>query len=111
MDSDQTAAAQTPAPRPPIRGAEADPRPCRTDGDLVCAPQWHSVEHAAPGDGLRLREHLLAPARAVATRGRVETIASGLAHRIAPAWPTRSGADRGRQRFASRVARGKKTGP
>ena len=34
-----------------------------------------------------------------------------LLDRIAPAWPARSGARRGRQRLAPRAARGKKTGP
>jgi transposase len=53
----------------------------------------------------------LAAARALATCGRLETITYGLAHRIAAARPTRSGARRGRQFLAPRGARGKKTGP
>lgn len=111
MDSDRAAAAQTPTPQPPTRRSETDPRPRGADRNSVCAPQRHSVEHAAPGEGLRLREYLLASARAVATRGRVETAASGLAHRIAPVGPARSRPRSRRQCLTPRAARGKNTGP
>src|SRR5437763_307591 len=111
METARTTAAETTAAQPPIRWPETDPRPRRADGDSVCAPQRHPVEDVAEGDGLRLRQHLLASVGAVAARGRLEAPPSRLADRIAPTRPTRSGARGRRQCVAPRAARGKKTGP
>lgn len=111
METARTPASQTAAAQPPTRRSETDPRPRGADGDSVCAPQRHSVEHAASADGLRVRQYVLAPARAVATRRRLETAASGRTHRITSTGPTRSRPRGGRQCLAPRVARGKKTGP
>jgi len=69
------------------------------------------VEHAAARDGLRVGQSVLAAARALATGGRLETVACRPAHRTAPPRPTRSGAGGRRQLVAPRGARGKKTGP
>src|SRR3981081_2074003 len=110
MDANRTTIAQTAAPPPPIRGTEADSRPRGADGDSLRAAQWHPVEDAPDGDGLRVRQHLLAPTRGVAAGGGVEAAPSCLADRVASARPTRSGARRGRQCVAPRAARGKKTG-
>jgi transposase len=60
---------------------------------------------------MRVGEHVLASARRLATRGRVATLASDLARRIAPAGSPRSPVGRRRQFVVARVARGKKTGP
>src|SRR5688572_1906497 len=111
MDSDRTAAAQTQASRSPTRRSQTHTRPRGADGDLVCAPQRHPVEHAAEGDGLRLREHVLAAARPLATGRRLETVTHGVANRAAPARRARCGAGDRRQCLPPRVARGKKTGP
>src|SRR5439155_9671799 len=111
MDSDRTTAAETQAPRSPTRGSQAHCRPRGADGDSVRTPQRHSVEHAAEGDGMWLWQHVLAPARAVATSGRLETAAWRIAHRITPPWRARSGPRDCRQCVAARAARGKKTGP
>src|ERR1700730_8792130 len=85
MDANRTTIAQTAAAQPPARGTEADSRPRGADGDSLCAPQWHPVEDAPEGDGLRFRQHLLAPTRAVAARGGVEAAPSCLADRVAAA--------------------------
>src|SRR3972149_6451003 len=111
MESDRTPAAHTASAQSPTRRPQTDSRPRRTVGDSVCAPQRHPVEDVAAGDGLRLRQHVLASAGAVAARGFLEAAPSRLAHRIAPTGPARSGARRGRQCLAPRAARGKKTGP
>src|SRR5712691_4336063 len=111
MDSDRTATAQTTTAQPPICRSETDSGPCGADGDSLCAAQRHPLEDVAEGDGLRLRQHVLASTRAMAARRRVDAAPSGLAHGVATTRPARSGARRRRQRLAPRVARGKKTGP
>src|SRR5439155_12932609 len=84
---------------------------CRAHRDPVRTSQRVAMEHAAPRDGLRLRQYLLAAAGALATGGRLATVTYGLAHRIAAARATRFGPSGGRQFLAPRAARGKKTGP
>src|SRR6266436_2438478 len=111
MDSDRTATAQTTTAQPPICRSETDSGPCGADGDSLCAAQRHPLEDVAEGDGLRLRQHVLASTRAMAARRRVDAAPSGLAHGVATTRPARSGARRRRQRLAPRVARGNKTGP
>ena len=111
MDTDRTTAAQTAAAQPPARRSEADSRPRGVDRDSVRASQRHPLEDAPEGDGLRIRQHLLAAAGAVAARRRLEAAPSGPAHGVAPTRPTRSGARGRRQRLAPRAARGEKTGP
>ena len=111
MGADRTAAAETAAAQPSIRRAEADSRPGGADGHSVRAPQRPAVEHAATRDGLRVGHDLLAAARPLATRRRVEAPARGAAGRTPPPRRARSGPRRRRQFVAPRAARGKKTGP
>src|SRR5260370_17820405 len=111
MDPDRTAAPDTSAAQPPIRGPEADAGPRRADRHPVRPAQRHPLEHAAARNGVRLRDDLLAAPRPLATRRGVETTACGPAGRTAAAGPTRRGADRHRQLVAPRAARGQKTGP
>src|SRR3989442_9131246 len=111
MDSDRTSAAETQAARSPARWSQTYPGPRGADRHLVCAPQRHPVEHVAAGDGLRLREHLLAAARSLATGWRLETVTHGVADRATPARRARCRARHRRQCLPPRVARGKKTGP
>src|SRR5437867_6447531 len=111
MDTDPTTLAQTAAAQPPTRGSETDSRPRGADWDSLCAPQRHPVEDVAAGDGLRVRQHVLASTGAVAARGRLEAAPSRPADGIAPTRPARSGPRGCRQRVAPRAARGKKTGP
>ena len=92
-------------------GRRSDPGSRGADGHSLRAAQRIAVEHAAARDGLRLRDHLLATPRALATGRRLEALARGPAQRIAATGPDRSGAGRGRQFVAPRAARGKKTGP
>jgi len=111
MDPARTTLTETPPPQPPVCGTQADPRSRRADRDPVRAAQRDPLEHAAAANGLRRRLDLLAATRAVATGRRVEAAPSGVARRVAPTGPARSGARRRRQRLAPRVARGEKTGP
>src|SRR5216683_3306170 len=111
MDPDRTAAPDTSAAQPPIRGPEADPRPRRADRHPVRPAQRHPLEHAAARNGVRLRDDLLAAPGPLATRRGVETAACGPARRTAASGPTRRGADPRRQLVAQRAAGGKKTGP
>src|SRR3954468_18626478 len=100
MGIDRAPPPETAAAQPTIRGAEADPRPGRVDRDPLRAAQRRALAHATARDGLRLRDHLLATARALAAGGRVETRARGAAGGIAPTRPVGSGAHRGRQLLA-----------
>src|SRR5438093_1019493 len=111
MDADRTTVAQTAAAQPPVRRSTTDSRPCGVDRDSIRAPEWHPLEDAPAGDGVRVRQQVLASAGAVAACGRVEAAPSGLTHGVAPTGPARSGARGGGQRIAPRAARGKKTGP
>src|SRR5438270_9505627 len=111
MGADRTAAAKTAAAQPPACRSHTDSRPGRADRDSLCAPQRRTVEDVAAGDGLRLRQHVLASTREVAAVGCVEAAPSRVADRIAPTRPARSGPRGRRQRVAPRAARGEKTGP
>src|ERR1700752_1438584 len=111
MEPNRATAADPPATRPSIRGTQTDPGSRRAHGDPVRAPQRHSVEHAAPADGVWVRHHVLAATRALATGGRVEAAPPRAARRVAPARPAGPGASDCRQCLAPRAARGKKTGP
>jgi len=111
MDTDRTAPAQTAAAQPPTRRSETDSRQDSADRDSLCAPQRDPVEDVAAGDGLWLRQHVLASPREGATRGRLEAASSRAADRTAPPRPARSGPRGRRQRVAPRAARGEKTGP
>src|SRR6202007_1252230 len=111
MDTDRTPVAETAAAQPPACGSQTDSRPGRAHRHSVRAPERHPVENAPEGDGLRLREHVLATVGPLATRGRVEAAPSRLVNRIATPRPARSSPCSGRQRLAPRAARGKKTGP
>src|SRR5215831_10454026 len=111
MGSDRITAPETATAQPTARRPEANSRPGGVDGDSVCASQRHPLEDAAEGDGLRLRQYMLATAGVVAAQGGLEAAASRFADRIASPRPARSGARRCRQRLAPRVARGEKTGP
>src|SRR5581483_633401 len=111
METDRTAVAQTPPAQSAARRAGADPRSGGADGDLVRAAQRHSVAHVAAGDGLRVGDHVLATARPVAARRRLEAPPRRAVGGIAPSRPVGSGPRRRRQRVAPRDARGKKTGP
>src|SRR5206468_12194549 len=108
MDTDPTTLAQTAAAQPPTRGSETDSRPRGADWDSLCAPQRHPVEDVAAGDGLRVRQHVLASTGAVAARGRLEAAPSRPADGSAPTRPARSGPRGCRQRVAPRAARGNK---
>jgi transposase len=111
MEPHRTAVAETPTTRPPVCRAQADPGPRRVDRYSVRAAQRHPVEHAAARDGLRVRDHVLAAARALATRRGLEAAPPGAARRITAARPIGFGPRGGRQCLTPRGARGKKTGP
>src|SRR5713101_3424009 len=91
MDAHRTPASETSPPEPAVRRAPADPGSRGVHRHSVRAPERHSVEHVAQGDGLRLREHMLAAARALAAGRRLEAAPSGAADRTAPARPARCG--------------------
>ena len=112
MDPNRAAAAETPAAQPPIRRADADPRPRRADGDPVRAPQRDPLEHAAARDGLRIRAR---PVGAVSLRWQRAGVWKRL-HAVLLAELRRRGQlDLARAVVDScvppRAARGKKTGP
>src|SRR5262245_19805397 len=77
-------------------------------GILFCAPERHPLEDVAEGNGLWLRQYVLASVGPQATRRGLEAAPSGVTERIASARPARSRAGRRRQRLAPRLARGKK---
>src|SRR5262245_1231418 len=106
MDPDRAPVTETTPTEPPVRGTQANPRPCRADGHSVRAAQRGPLEHAAAANGLRRRLDVLAAARPVATGGRLDAPPSGVARGAAPTGPARSGARRGRQRVAPRGSRG-----
>jgi transposase len=111
MATDRTALAKTARAKPPVCGPRADPGPRRAHRDSLRAAQWHSLAHVAAGNGLRLRDHLLAATGPLAAGRRVETTACRPARRVTPAGTAGSGPCGGRQRVVARDARGKKTGP
>lgn len=77
----------------------------------VRAAYRHSVDRAAPGDGLRLGRQLLAPLGGVATRRGVGATASRVAHATTGCFANRVVARRCGQLLGACHARGKKTGP
>lgn len=111
MGTDRTtfAAAQAeafPAPRSKTLG----PSP-RLDGHSLCAQERYSLGDAAPGDGLRLGEDLLAAsARLAAGRGLAENPRTA-PRQAPPSGPDRLVAGRGGQRVGPRGLGGDKTGP
>jgi transposase len=111
MGPNRTTPAETTTAQPPIRRPRTDSGSRRPHGDPLRAADRTAVEPAAARDGLRLGHHLLATPRALATRGRLEAPAHGVAERVAATGPDRSGARRGRQFLAPGAAWGKKTGP
>ncbi len=111
MGSYRTASSETTVPAAAVCRASADSGSSGADRHSVRAAQRHSVADVAPRDGLWLRHHVLAAARAMAARRRLEAIAPGAAHRITAARPTRFRTRDCRQHVAPRDARGKKTGP
>ena len=107
----RTALAETPTTQQAPCRAEAHSRPRGADGHSLCAPHRAPLEPAPTGDGLRVRHDLLAPPRAVATRGGLEAPPSRLAGRVEAARRSRPGPRDRRQLLAPRAARGEKTGP
>ena len=97
------------APRPD--GAATGPRSRCPEGHPVRPSERHSVADVAQGNGLWVREYVLAASRAVASRGGVAATAGRIPQRVASPWAPRPALGRRRQCVASRVARGKKTGP
>ena len=111
METDRTAVTQTPSARPAVRRASAASGSRGAHGNSLRIAERDSLADAAARDGLRLRDHVLAPIGPVAARRGVETIARSAADRAPetrPAGPRPRGR---RQRLAPRDARGKKTGP
>src|SRR5215831_13725880 len=96
-----------------IHGHGAAPRPGSrgVDRDSVRLTERPAVADAPEGNGLRVREHLLASIGPLATRRRVAPTPCGVVGRIAPARAARFSPRPGRQRLYPRAARGKKTGP
>src|SRR5437868_14381802 len=82
MEADRVAAAQTTTAQPTVCRAETDSRPRGADRHSVCVAQRHSLEDVAEGDGMRLRQHVLAAPGAVAARRRVDAAPSGVADGI-----------------------------
>ncbi len=111
METHRASPAQAAIPPAALCRSQADPRSRGVDRHSVRAPQRDSLEHAAAGNGLRLRHHLLAPARPVAAGRRMEATACGAAGRTPRPGRARFRARRRRQCLAPRVARGEKTGP
>ena len=94
-----------------IRRTPCIERPASTDGDSVRAALGRSLEDAAPGDGLRLGNDLLAAAQILAAPRGLDAHASGAAVEVAGGESTRLLAGSRRQFFHSRSRRGKKSGP
>src|SRR5258705_3445206 len=111
MDTDRTALADTACAQPPVCGPCADPGPRGAHRHSLRTAQWHSLAHVAAGDGLRLRDHLLAAAGLLAAGGRVEAAPCRAPRRVTSTRPAGSGPRGGGQRVIARDARGKKTGP
>jgi len=111
VGTDRTASAGTAITQSTICGAEAHSGSRGANGHPLRPSERATLEHAAEGDGMRVRHGLLATPGGVASGRRVAAAARGVADRTAPAGPTRSGARRGGQRLGPRAARGKKTGP
>jgi len=111
MGVNRTTLTEAPVPASTICGAEAASRSRCAHGHSLRPAERRPVEPAATGNGLRLRQYLLATARALATRRRLETAPCGPARGATTTWSTRLGAGRGRQLLPPRATRGKKTGP
>jgi len=111
MGPNRTTAPEAPAPQPAICRPRAPSGSRRPDRDSLRVTDRPPVEHAATRDGLWIGHDLLASARPLATRGRLEAFTHGPAQRVATTRPDRFGPRRGRQFLAPRAARGKKTGP
>src|SRR5690606_39111066 len=111
MGPDRTALAEAPRPQPAICRPDAHPRSGGPHGNFVRAPQRSPLEHVASGDGVRVRDDLLAPPGSMAARGRLEATAPRVARRPAAAGAARLRPRHCRQRLHPRAARGKKTGP
>ena len=94
-----------------VRWAQANGRPCNLDGHRVRVALRYSVEPTAAGDGVRIRNRLLAAVSAVAGSRCLATYPRSIAGGIARAWPSRSGASHRRQFVGTSDVRWKKTGP
>lgn len=82
-----------------------------TDGDLVCADHGHPLGVFAPGNGMRLRNDLLAPITGLAHQGRVAKGVRGAVGSIAPSRPNRLVAGGGGLLERARRFWGAQTGP
>src|SRR5215831_16737177 len=111
MDAHRTAPPEATPAQPAVCRPATDPRSGRADRHSVRAPQRLALEHVAQGNGVRVGHDLLAPALALATRRRLETTPSRVAHGASATGPSQFELGRRRQRLAPRAARGKKTGP
>jgi transposase len=108
----RTASAGTQAPtqeqaRAPARGR----RPCGIDRDYLCVAFGHSLADAAPRDGVRFREHLLAPAQGLATGQGVGSAAPDAAVEASRGRSDRLLSRHSRQLFHPGPGSWKKTGP
>src|SRR5262249_20828736 len=110
MGPDRAPLAEAAAAPVQTHGATSRRRPRRVDGHPVHLAQWHPVANAAEGNGLRIRQHVLAATRPLAAGRRLASPACAAARRVAPARPARSGPRHRRQRLGASATRGKKTG-
>lgn len=107
----RTATAEGKASAPRASWTQANFPPASAHRYSVRAANRHSVDRAATGDGLRLGRELLAALGGVATRRRVGTTTSRIAHATTGCLANRVVARRRGQLVGACHARGKKTGP
>src|SRR5678815_51863 len=77
MGPNRTTAPEAPAPQPAICRPRAHSGSRRPDRDSLRVTDRPPVEHAATRDGLWIGHDLLASARPLATRGRLEAFTHG----------------------------------
>src|SRR6266498_895814 len=95
----------------PLPRSEANRRPERADGDLVCLSDGDPLGVPAEGDGLRLGDDLLAAFARVAAGGRLAPTARAAVGEAKRSRSDRLVAGRDRQLARAGVWGGEKTGP
>jgi hypothetical protein len=111
MGPDRAAVTEAAAPTMEKHGSAPGSGPRRVDRNCVRVAKWAPVEDAPEGNGMWIGQLVLAPPRALATRGGLASTPRGAARGIAAARPIGFGACRRRQCVGPRAARGGKTGP
>ncbi len=111
MDANRAAVSEAAAPPLEGHGSASPPGSGRLDRDSLRVAQWDSLANAPDGNGVWVRQYVLAATGPVAACRRVASAARGAARRVAPAGRVGSDARPRGQRLGPGAARGKKTGP